>query len=167
MTEQALVPVISVLMSTHHRQADSILATAEAERRAAVAAAQAEQEREARLARENGLRAAERVAANRLARARREASRTILSARRGAYDTLRERAIQALQERLESAEGRACYEFLAQQVSERAGGAPVTRRDAPDGWKMVAAAGSCRAELSAQLLVDFVLPSIVPELSGL
>jgi hypothetical protein len=163
-TEQALAPVISVLTSAHRRQADSILAAAEAERQAAVAGARAEEEHEVLLAREDGLRAAERVAGIRLARTRREALRTILSARRRAYETLRGQAIQVLQERLGSPEGRACYEFLVEQVSGRAGGAAVTRRERPDGWTLVAENGARRAELSPQLLVDLVLPSMIPEL---
>ena len=163
-TEQGLAPVISVLMSIHRRRADSILAAAEAERQAAVATARAEEEHEVLIAREDGLRVAERVAATRLARTRREALGTILSARRRAYETLRAQAIQVLQERLESPEGRARYEFLVGQVSGRAGGAAVTRREGPDGWTLVAQAGGRRAELSPQLLVDLVLPSMVPEL---
>ncbi|HUJ65112.1 MAG TPA: hypothetical protein VLX59_06230 [Acidimicrobiales bacterium] len=163
-TEQALAPVISVLMSAHRRQADSILAAAEADRQAAVAAARAEEEHELWLAREDGLRAAERVAAIRLARTRRQALRTILSARRRAYETLRAQAVQVLRERLESPDGRACYEFLVEQVSERAGGAAVTRQERPDGWTLVAESGARRAELSPQLLVDLVLPSMIPEL---
>ena len=84
-----------------------------------------------------------------------------------AYEELRGRAVQVLQQRLESPEGRACYDFLVEQVSERAGGATVTRRDEPDGWVLEAGSDGRRAELRPALLVDQVLASMASELNRL
>jgi len=165
--EEALAPVVSALFSAHRRRADSILAAAETEAKAAVAAARAEDRQEVMLARRNGLQAVERVAAARLGLARREGRRAILSARRLAYEELRDRAVHVLQQRLESPAGRACYDFLVEQVSERAGGATATRRDEPDGWVLEAGSDGRRAELRPALLVDQVLASMASELNRL
>ena len=162
---EALAAVASALLSAGRSRADSILAEAEAEGRAAVAAARAEGREEVTLARKGGLQAVERVAAARLGLARREARQAILSAHRSAYDELRGGAVKVLQKRLDSPEGRACYDFLVEQVSKRAGGATVTRRDEPDGWVLEAGSDGRRAELRPALLVDQVLASMGPELN--
>ena len=145
-------------------QADAIISEAARDAAAELANARDEAERILRQAERDGTEAASRAATMRVARARREARLSLLTAQRTTYDTLRARALDAVQEQASSPEGERLTEHLEALVRARIGRDTPARR-APLG--AVAERGACVAAIGPEDLVEQAMQSLSSEIASL
>jgi len=168
----ALEPVSDALVETALEHAGQLRDMATEQARTELAAAHAEAERLVAQARAEGAEAADWIASLQLAEARREARETVLEARRRAYETLRRQAIEALDRRATTPEGRLLAERLSALVRGRLGPdasqvETSVRGTGHDGLALEAQSGNRRAAIGPRLLVDHVLLSMSKEIEEL
>jgi len=162
-----LEPVSDALLESARRQAEQQLAQAIEDARGELSRARAEAERLVAEAQAQGASAAEWIASLQLAEVRREARETILGARRRAYETLRRKALAALEERQGTPEGLMLVDWLSSMVNDRLGGGASVRRAGTDFLDLEAQSGNRRITVGPTLLVDHVLLSMTRELEEL
>ena len=165
--EAALAPVADTLVAAAHARAQAERSRAEEDALTELARGRAEAERLLAEARAEGVQAANQVAAAQLAVARREAHELVLAARRRAYETLRRDAVEALEQRGASPEGRLLGNRLVVLVRDRIGTSAPVRRVGPGALAAVAESGNRRAAIETSALVDQALMSMADEIEGL
>jgi vacuolar-type H+-ATPase subunit E/Vma4 len=165
--EAALAPVADTLVAAAHARAQAERSLAEEDALSELASSRAEAERLLTEARAEGIQAARQEAAARLAVARREARELVLAARRRAYERLRSDAVEALEQRGATPEGRLLGTRLMALVRDRIGTTAAVRQVGPGSLAAVAESGNRRAALGASALVDQTLMSMADKIEGL
>ena len=162
-----LHPVITDLVETARTRADAVLSEADRDAGTEVAHARDEAERILRHAELDGTEAATKAAVMRVARARRDARQIILTAQRAAYEALQVMALEALERRAFSPEGRRLGEHLETLVRARIGGEAPARRAARAPLEAVAIRGECVASIGPAHLVEQALQNLSSEVASL
>lgn len=165
--EAALAPVADAILVAARARAARERAAAEQEASAELANARSDAERLLADARAEGARAAAELAASELVTARRESREALLAARRLAYETLRRAAVESLERRASTPEGRRLAERTAALVRERVGVPATAPETVPDSLVALAELGNRRAELGPAALVDWALGSLAAEVERL
>lgn len=167
MLDAALAPVAHDLLVAAEATVQRVLAAAEDEAAAELRRARAEAARILDEARADGVRAASQVAARELVGARQRARELVLAARCTAYETLRRRAVEAVEQEAARPEGQWITERLAELVRARVGGPSSSRPIGRPLLPVVAESGNRRAVLRPEDLVDQAFESMAAEIEGL
>jgi cell division septum initiation protein DivIVA len=164
---ESLAPVADALLGSARRRADAVSAAAERDADAVLARAQEEAERLVSEARAEGAKAGERRAAADVAAARREARGTVLAAQSVALERLRQRAIEVLEQRGDTAAGRGLGDALERLARERVGGEPTVRRFGPGGLSVSASSERRQVAIGPAELVDRAIQALAAEVESL
>jgi len=162
-----VVPVAEALTEDARRSAEAVLAAAERDARAELARANDVAQRMLAEARADGTRAASEQADLDLAVAARQARAAVLAARRAAYDALRRRALELLEQRATSPSGRRLGDLLEHLARARVGPSARVHRAGPGSLDVTATSGNRRAVIGPAQLVDDALRTMADEVATL
>jgi len=165
--ESELAPVVAALWVSARSRANAISEASEQGAAAELARAGAEAERILRQARLDGTAAADQTAAILIANARRQAHEVVLLARTAAYQALRTRTLDALQEQASTPEGRRLAELLEALVRRRVGATTLARPGGAGGLSAAAERDNRRASIGPEQLLDRALQALAGEVESL
>ncbi|HUI03191.1 MAG TPA: hypothetical protein VLZ77_06600 [Acidimicrobiales bacterium] len=163
----ALVPVVDALAGAARTRADALAAAAERDAATEVGRARREAARIVGAARASGARAAEQRAALQRAAARRDARQAVLAARRASYETLRRRAVEALERQGATPAGRELGELLEAMARARVGPVSAVSRAGPGALGVEATSDHRRAAIGPAALVDWALQALADGVESL
>jgi len=163
----ALASVADALAADAGQHAETVRSAAERDARAELARANDVAQRMLAEARADGTRAASQQAELDLAAATRQARGTVLAAQRTAYDAVRRRALELLEQRAGSPAGRQLGVLLEHLARARIGPPATVHRTGPGSLGVVATSGNRRAVIGPAELVDAALDALADEVAAL